>query len=67
MDKIIEAVLKLLPFGAWLEQLGLGKELSAGLAVLITAVLLYYLRRQGQAVAGTPSKQKDGQRPLSLF
>lgn len=62
MDKIIEAVLKLLPFGAWLEQLGLGKELSAGLAVLITAVLLYYLSlkvKQLQAYLQNKKTAKD--------
>lgn len=62
MDKIIEAVLKLLPFGAWLEQLGLGKELSAGLAVLITAVLLYVIGgkvKQLQAYLQNKKTAKD--------
>lgn len=43
MDKIIEAILKLIPFAKWLENAGLSKELSAGLAVLIIAILLYLI------------------------
>lgn len=43
MDKLIEAILKLLPFSAWLEQAGLGKELSAGLSVAIAAALVWGL------------------------
>ncbi|MFM9948232.1 MAG: SUMF1/EgtB/PvdO family nonheme iron enzyme [Saprospiraceae bacterium] len=43
MDKIIEAILKIMPFGRLFEWMGLSKELSAGLAVLVTAVLLYFI------------------------
>ena len=43
MDKLIEAILKLLPFSAWLEQAGLSKELSAGLSVVFVAALLWWL------------------------
>ncbi len=43
MDKIIEAILKIIPFGKLFEWLGLGKELSAGLAIVVTAILLYII------------------------
>lgn len=43
MDKLIEAILKLFPFAAWLEQAGLSKELSAGLSVVLVAALLWWL------------------------
>jgi formylglycine-generating enzyme len=48
MDKLIEAILKLLPFSAWLERAGLSKELSAGLSVVIAAALLWWLSTQGK-------------------
>jgi len=43
MDKFIEALLKLVPFAAWLEEAGLSKELAAGLAVVFVAGLLWLL------------------------
>jgi len=43
MDKIIEAILKIVPFGKLFERLGLGKELSAGLSVIVIAILLYII------------------------
>ena len=43
MDKLIEAILKLLPFSTLLEQAGLSKEMSAGLSVVMVAVLLWWL------------------------
>lgn len=43
MDKIIEAILKLIPFSKLFELTGLNKELSAGLSVLVTVVLLYFI------------------------
>jgi len=43
MDKLIEAILKLLPFSTLLEQAGLSKEMSAGLSVVMVAGLLWWL------------------------
>lgn len=40
-EKIIEAILKLFPFGAWLERLGCSPETSAGLSVLIVVGLIW--------------------------
>lgn len=43
MDKIIDAIVKLIPFSTILEQYGLNKELSSTLSVLLSAVLLFLL------------------------
>lgn len=43
MDKVIETILQLLPFSDWLQRLGLSKELSAGLSLVIAAALLWVL------------------------
>lgn len=43
MDAIIKAILKLIPFSHYLELWGLSKQQAAGLSVLITAVLLYFI------------------------
>lgn len=43
MDKLIEAILKLLPFASSLEKAGLSKEQSAGLSVVLVAALLWWL------------------------
>lgn len=43
MDKIIESILELIPFGYLFELIGLSKELSAGLSVLVAAILLYII------------------------
>lgn len=43
MDQFIEALLKLIPFTAWLEEAGLSKELAAGLAIAFVAGLLWLL------------------------
>jgi formylglycine-generating enzyme required for sulfatase activity len=48
MEKLIEAILKLLPFSALLEWTGLSKELSAGLSAVIAAALLWWLSLQGK-------------------
>ncbi len=43
MEKIIEEILKLIPFSKLFEFIGLSKESSAGLSVLVVAVLFYFL------------------------
>jgi hypothetical protein len=52
MEKIIEAVLALIPFGKWLELIGLNKETSAILSLIVTATLGYVV------VKGLKSFQK---------
>lgn len=43
MEKLIDAILKLIPFADWLQRAGLGKETSAGLSVVIVAALVWGL------------------------
>lgn len=56
MEKIIEAILKLVPFGELFQKLGLGKEASAGLSVVIVAVLVYLL---AQALKNLSERYKN--------
>ena len=46
MDKIIDAILKLIPFSKLFELLGLTKETSAGLSVFVSAILIYIIVSQ---------------------
>lgn len=41
MDKIIEAVVQLIPISKLFELAGLGKELNAALSLLVSAILIY--------------------------
>lgn len=40
MEKLIDAILKLIPFADWLQSMGLGKETSAGLSVVNAAAFV---------------------------
>ncbi|MEI6142289.1 MAG: SUMF1/EgtB/PvdO family nonheme iron enzyme [Mariniphaga sp.] len=46
MDKIIDAILKLIPFSKLFELLGLTKETSVGLSVIVSAILIYIIVSQ---------------------
>ena len=41
MDKIIEAVVQLIPISMFFEVVGVGKELNAALSLLVSAILIY--------------------------
>lgn len=52
MDKIIEAILDLLPFGEWLIAAGLNEKQSVGFSAILSLTLLYLLnegRKKGMA------------------
>ena len=41
MDKIIEAVVQLIPVSKLFELMGIGKELNAALSLIVSAILIY--------------------------
>ncbi len=63
MDKLIEAILELLPFSVWLQQVGLSKEFSAGLSVVLVAALLWWL----SAIANNALKRWNLQKTAAVL
>lgn len=45
MDKIVEAILKVIPFSKLFERIGFSKEVSASLSIIVVAFLLYTIVR----------------------